>query len=302
MAVIIGSARVDERGKYKGGKAGSQIPKEISKQNWYLHDKGWVLIRPKDPKKAEKIAKDMEYACDSKYVGYDQNENTTLYKAVKPLGFDISKLKTMCETDCARLARVCVKYAGINAGDFYTGTAVEVLEETGEFEILRSDKYCKSSQYLKRGDLLVTRTKGHIVVVLSDGSKVVKETPSTSEKKSVDTIAKEVIKGEWGYGVARKEKLEAHGYDYAEVQKKVNEILNPKKEEEESIYYPKYTGKSILLDTVLKEIGVPAKFIGSWSKRKPVAIANGIDGYSGKSFQNTRLIILAKQGKLKKVQ
>lgn len=180
MAVIIGSARVDERGKYSGGQAGSQIAKEISKQDWYLHAKGWIVIRPKDPNKAEKIAKNMEYACDSKYVGYDQSQNTTLYHAVKSLDFDISKLKTMCETDCARLVRVCVKYAGINADDFYTGTEVNVLKKTGEFEILTSDKYCKSSQYLKRGDILVTKSKGHTVVVLSNGSKVSSNTTTTT--------------------------------------------------------------------------------------------------------------------------
>ena len=171
MTVKIGSARVDERGKYSGGQAGSQIDKEISRQDWYLHSKGWVLIRPKDSKKAEKIAKNMEYACDSKYVGYDQGQNTTLYKVVKEFGFDISKLKTKCETDCARLVRVCVKYAGINASDFYTATEVNTLKATGEFKILTSDKYCKSSDYLKRGDILVTKTKGHTVVVLSNGSK-----------------------------------------------------------------------------------------------------------------------------------
>ena len=172
MAVIIGSARIDERGKISGGQAGSQIAKEISKQEWYLHSKGWVVIRPKDSKKAEKIAKNMEYACDSKYVGYDQSQNKTLYNAVKELGFDISKLKKMCETDCARLVRVCVKYAGINASDFYTETEVETLKATGEFDILTSDKYCKSSDFLKRGDILVTQKKGHTVVVLSNGSKV----------------------------------------------------------------------------------------------------------------------------------
>ena len=195
MAVIIGSARVDERGKYIGGKAGSQIEKEISKQNWYLHSKGWVVIRPKDSKKAEKIAKNMEYACGSKYVGYDQGQNTTLYNAVKPLDFDISKLRTMCETDCARLVRVCVKYAGINAGDFYTGTEVETLRKTGEFEILTSDKYCKSSSYLKRGDILVTKTKGHTVVVLSNGSKVsdkVSDSTSTTSAATPSSLNKTV--------------------------------------------------------------------------------------------------------------
>ena len=44
-------------------------------------------------------------------------------------------------------------------------------------------------------------------------------------KKSVDEIAKEVIQGKSGNGTERKEKLTAAGYDYATVQKRVNEML-----------------------------------------------------------------------------
>lgn len=50
--------------------------------------------------------------------------------------------------------------------------------------------------------------------------------PTQDEKKSVDTIAHEVITGLWGNGTARKEALAAKGYNYSEVQSRVNEILN----------------------------------------------------------------------------
>ena len=50
--VYIGSARIDERGKASGGQAGDQTGKEVSTQNWYLHSKGWVVLRPKDGAKA----------------------------------------------------------------------------------------------------------------------------------------------------------------------------------------------------------------------------------------------------------
>ena len=53
----------------------------------------------------------------------------------------------------------------------------------------------------------------------------VEETPKTSSTKSVDEIAKEVIRGDWGNGEERKQKLTAAGYDYSVIQKKVNEIL-----------------------------------------------------------------------------
>lgn len=48
---------------------------------------------------------------------------------------------------------------------------------------------------------------------------------STSNKKTVDEVAKEVIDGKWGVGEDRKKKLKSAGYDAAVVQKRVNEIL-----------------------------------------------------------------------------
>lgn len=48
---------------------------------------------------------------------------------------------------------------------------------------------------------------------------------TTSTKKDVTTVAKEVIAGKWGSGDERKKKLTAAGYDYNTVQKKVNELL-----------------------------------------------------------------------------
>ena len=48
-------------------------------------------------------------------------------------------------------------------------------------------------------------------------------------KKSIDEVAKEVINGEWGNYPERKTKLEQAGYNYREVQDKVNSILSGKK-------------------------------------------------------------------------
>lgn len=42
--------------------------------------------------------------------------------------------------------------------------------------------------------------------------------------KSVDELAQEVLQGKWGNGAERKKRLEAAGYDYAAVQKKVNQL------------------------------------------------------------------------------
>ena len=115
--------------------------------------------------------------------------------------------------------------------------------------------------------------------------------------KTVKEVAQEVLDGKWGNGSTRKSKLIAAGYDYAEVQSMVNQLLAPK-----PTYYPKYTGNSIYVDKVLEAIGVPAKYRGSWARRKPIAIASGVgDDYRGTAAQNNHLIALAKQGKIQKV-
>lgn len=43
--------------------------------------------------------------------------------------------------------------------------------------------------------------------------------------KSINTLAREVIRGDWGNGQDRKNRLERAGYDYNAVQRRVNEIL-----------------------------------------------------------------------------
>lgn len=59
----------------------------------------------------------------------------------------------------------------------------------------------------------------------ADYLNIPKKKKATTSKKSVETIAKEVIAGKWGNGATRKKKLTAAGYDYNTVQKKVNELL-----------------------------------------------------------------------------
>lgn len=54
-------------------------------------------------------------------------------------------------------------------------------------------------------------------------------TPVKPVKKTIDAIAKEVIQGAWGSGAIRKTALTKAGYDYDEVQKRVNELLGVKK-------------------------------------------------------------------------
>lgn len=56
----------------------------------------------------------------------------------------------------------------------------------------------------------------------------------TSHSSEIVTqVAWEVIRGEWGNGSDRRQRLEAAGYDYDAVQDRVNELLNSKEETEQ---------------------------------------------------------------------
>jgi hypothetical protein len=181
MAVMVGSARIDERGKAHGGKAGDQTGKEVSTQKWYVHSKGWVVLRARSAEVREKIASCMEAACESKCIGYDQYQRNALFNAAKEYDFDVSKVTKNVETDCSALVRVCVNYAGIPVGDFRTTNQATVLMATGAFEKFTDEMHCKKSTNLLRGDILVTRTQGHTVVVLTDGVHAADERAAEQE-------------------------------------------------------------------------------------------------------------------------
>lgn len=173
MAVYVGSARIDENGKAYGGAAGDQTGKELSKQKWYKHKKGWRVFRPVSSEAGLKIAGFVEEACLSPLIGYDQWNRHTLYNAIKDVGFSLTKLKKKVECDCSSLVRTALAWAGIMGipESFRTGNMPSALLGTGMFVELKGSKYTDQSAYLGAGDILVTKTSGHTVVVLDNGPK-----------------------------------------------------------------------------------------------------------------------------------
>lgn len=229
MITRLGSARIDERGKLVGGKAGDQTGKEVSEQNFYLHSKGWFVLRPKSGDHAEKIAERMRTACNNPNIGYDQNQRLGVIKN----GVE-SKVKTEC--DCSSLVRACVKEAtGKDPGNFNTSNEKGVLYATGLFEQVRT---YNNMLPLYVGDVLVTKTKGHTVIV--------------TEGQHRGNVVK---------------------------------------------YYPQYKGNSVSFVDALVTMGIKSTF----ENRTKIAVANGYKNYSGTAQENTFLLKLLKDGKLKSV-
>lgn len=186
--VYVGSARIDEFGNAHGGQAGDQTAKEVSTQKWYKHSKGWRVIRAVDESRADYIASAMEAACDNANIGYDQWQRDSLLNLAEKVGYDIGKVTEPCETDCSALVRVCCAHAflrdivaEVSKDRFYTGNMISVLIQTGHFVEMAGEKYTEQDEYLRRGDILVTREKGHTVVVLNDGERAATDVPAKPE-------------------------------------------------------------------------------------------------------------------------
>lgn len=190
--VYVGSARSDENGKAYNGAAGDQKSgKEVSTQMWYKHSKGWRVFRAKNPEHAAKIAEIMRWACENDLIGYDQWNRHTLYKELAAYAFAKVYLSKAVETDCSALVRVCLKFCGIDVPEeFRTVNMPKYLLDSGEFIELKGSKYTDQPDYLGAGDILVTKTSGHTVVVISSGDKYEGVIESKPKEFGVDILRK----------------------------------------------------------------------------------------------------------------
>ena len=100
--------------------------------------------------------------------------------------------------------------------------------------------------------------------------------PSVPAKKDLDTIAREVIAGQWGNGADRFNKLAAAGYDGNAVQNRVNELLGAK---------PVSNKKSN--DTIANEV-IAGKW-GNGADRKAKLQAAGYDYNAIQKLVNQKL-------------
>lgn len=182
VLIVIGSARIDENGNVTNGAAGDQKQKdssdytgEVSMQQFYLHKKGWYVLRPKDPEIAEKIAEAMKRACNNVNIGYSQSDRASIIRwgtwAEKP-----------CNCDCSSLMRECIiEASGKDPGNFNTGNEALYLLASGLFE----DKIeYTSNMNLFVGDVLVTKTKGHTVAVVEGNIRNLAKNDISEKKES----------------------------------------------------------------------------------------------------------------------
>lgn len=172
---MIANSGHDENGKYSGGKAGDQTGGEWAIINWYNRPWKCVLRHPNAAVR-EKIAELSEKAARNNKIGYDQNERTTYWNALKNANYDPSKITVACEEDCSAGVMANVKATGylLNIDKLKNVTITsthymrDMLDNAG-FDVLTPSKYLTSDKYLLRGDILLN-DGAHTAVNLTNGS------------------------------------------------------------------------------------------------------------------------------------
>ncbi|MCM1296002.1 MAG: glycoside hydrolase family protein [Muribaculaceae bacterium] len=112
-------------------------------------------------------------------------------------------------------------------------------------------------------------------------------------KKSIKTIAQEVIDGKWGNGVYRKEQLAKAGYDYAKVQEEVNKLLS-----KETSTLDRMDISSVGLELIKQYEGFCAKACKALPTEKYLTIGYGhygADVKSGQTITKTEALKLLKK-------
>lgn len=191
--VLIGHASISETGSVNGLK-GDSTGKEVCTRTWYSKPWDFMAIHPNATVR-EKHAKAIEAACANNNIGYGQADRNTANTEAKKVDYDISKIKTKCNTDCSalqNLAAVASDAPGVTYGSngWTTYTMLEVLIDAGYIIIAKSvsisgynslnksdknkiiigNEYLLSSDYCVRGAIYVN-INSHTVCGLTNGSK-----------------------------------------------------------------------------------------------------------------------------------
>ena len=95
------------------------------------------------------------------------------------------------ECDCGTLVRACLEYCGVIVPNFTTASAVTVIAGSGQFTI----EQFKGLDQVETGSILVTKTKGHIVICIEGVARKIKA-PTSAKPKVAKPVIKKGSKGD----------------------------------------------------------------------------------------------------------
>lgn len=176
----------DEKGRIDGAEPGDQGYKskeEIRFAQYYAKNdagKAWSwVIRARDAAMAEQIAGNMELIVKNQNIGYSQKHRMDWLNSALANGGDITMARG--DGDCSSIVTGSAYLAGARVPkSLATSTMLKAFKASGQFEILTDAIYIKSSEHLRRGDILLRI--GHTAVMVDNGPKAWSETVTEDEE------------------------------------------------------------------------------------------------------------------------
>lgn len=191
LTIKIGHASISENNTAYG-QAGDSTGKEVCiKQDFNITSLNPnVLLRPKNNALAEASALACEAGCLNENIGYSQSGRNTLYSCAAEVAYNLTNVKTKCNTDCSAYMTVCAIAGGANityGTNAPTTSNMRIkFKQSGDYVVLTDSKHLTKTDYLKRGDILVCEGR-HTLMVLENG---IKYSGTDAEPDEYDEITK----------------------------------------------------------------------------------------------------------------
>lgn len=175
MAVQIGHASIDERGRISGGLPGDQTGKEVCVRDWYRHP--WnVLLVCTDKALAARAAEYMRAICADDDFGYDQSTRGTGFLSILRAS-GIVRNAAKGSFDCSSLVASCYKLAGLNINSGCTTRNLRAaLLQTGKFVAYTDQEHIDSDIYAEVGAIYLKEGQ-HVVMALQNGANINVQAP-----------------------------------------------------------------------------------------------------------------------------
>ena len=164
----------------RNGKAiaGDQTGKEVCVRNYYTPSYGWgMVLRHPTEKIAYEAANIAQLLCASNKVGYDQTQRNTLHDEMKKYNYSVSDYLSNgrnTETDCSAFITLLFLCSGIKTLEYITNApttlTMEKVFKAAGFEVLKQNKFLKSDQFLRKGDVLLTPGH-HTAICIESGAR-----------------------------------------------------------------------------------------------------------------------------------
>lgn len=157
--------------------------------------------------------------------------------------YEFAKELTKVISDTLGIPNRGVKFRNYNTGRFETYRQARSSKNNWYGELRNNRAKCAiivehffhdnksdSQKYLDNKDKLATNIvkviAKHFNLKSKTGLGTSSQRTTSNNKKSTSQVAKEVVNGKWGNGSDRRKRLTKAGYNYTEIQRQVNNIIN----------------------------------------------------------------------------